>query len=244
MSGRGHALYPHTPGQIKFSGINAMEFIVFRGSCSNGEGIPQREAIALANGMEGNETLWVGKPVTMHCTPRTLREAAADLAASREYVRRRTLDRINEQRKKHAARMQRDVMEDPTSPRTPRGRGMVRHADRYVAEHHHRHQVGVTPQDRPLYAARENPERDGPERVAQGRLNELEGSPRRGARRELPFARQDAYPLEEMEKVYTSAQEDQLSDGSNELDDEYSSDEDPDDPIGYDTVAQRNRRRR
>ena len=65
------------------------------------------------------------------------------------------------------------------------------------------------------------------------------------------FARQDAYPLEEMEEVYTSAQEDQMSDGLNELDDEYSSDEDPDDPIGYDTetsrvetVAQRNRRRR
>ena len=112
---------------------------------------------------------------------------------------------------------------------------MVRRADRYVAEHHHRHQVGVAPPDRPLYAARENPECDGPERVAQVHINELEGSPRRGVRRELPFARQDAYPLEEMEEVYTSVQEDQLCDGLNKLDDEYSSDEDPDDPIGYNT---------
>ena len=74
--------------------------------------------------------------------------------------------------------MQWDVMEDSASPRTPRGRGMVRCADRYMAEHHHRHQVGVAPQDHPLYAARENPKWNGPERVAQGRLNELEGSPR------------------------------------------------------------------
>ena len=82
-----------------------MEFIVFRGSHSNGEGIAQREAYALADGLEGNEILWVGNAVTMHCTPRTLRETAADLAASRDYVRRKTLDRITEQRKKHAARM-------------------------------------------------------------------------------------------------------------------------------------------
>ena len=74
-----------------------MKFIVFQGSRSNGKGIMQREAIALADGLEGNEILWVSKPVTMHCTPRTLREAAADLAASREYIRRRTLDRISEQ---------------------------------------------------------------------------------------------------------------------------------------------------
>ena len=153
----------YVPGMTRIIAINAMEFIVFRGSRSNGEGIPQREAIALANGMEGNEILWVGKPVTMHCTPRTLREAAADLTASPEYVRRRTLDSFNKQRKKHAARMQRDVMTDPTSPRTPRGRGMVCHTNRYVVEHHHRHQVGATPQDCPLYAARENPEWDGPE---------------------------------------------------------------------------------
>ena len=134
--------------------INAMEFLIFRGSHSNSEGIPQGEATALADGMEGNETLWVGKPVVMHCFPRTLREAAADLAASREYIRRRTLDCITEQRKKHAAR---EVMEDPISPRTPRGHGMVCRADRYVAEHHHRHQVGVAPQDRPLYAPQKNP---------------------------------------------------------------------------------------
>ena len=161
---------PYVPGVTRIIAINAMEFIVFRGSRSNGEGIPQREAIALAYGMEGNETLWMGKPVTIHCTPRMLREAAADLAAFRNYVRRRTLDHINKQRKKHAAWMQQDVMEDPTSPRTPRGCGMVRRMDRYVAEHHHRHQVGVAPQDRPLYAARENSEWDGPERMGEARI--------------------------------------------------------------------------
>ena len=42
-----------------------------------------------------------------------------------------------------------------------------------------------------------------------------------------------------MEEVYASAQEDQLSDGSNEYDNEYSSDEDPDDPVGYDTETSR-----
>ena len=73
---------PYVPGVTKIIAINAMEFIVFQGSHSNGEDIAQREADALADGLEGNEILWVGKPVTMHCTPRTLREAAADLAAS------------------------------------------------------------------------------------------------------------------------------------------------------------------
>ena len=88
----------YIPGLTKVAALNAMEFLAFRGSRTNNKGIPQGEAMALADGLDGNEVLWVGKPVVLHCSPRTLKEGAADLAASRDYVRKRTHDRINEQR--------------------------------------------------------------------------------------------------------------------------------------------------
>ena len=82
-----------------------MEFLVFRGSHTNNEGIPQREAVALADGMDGNETLLVGKRVVLHCSPRTLKEAAVDLAASWDYIQKRTLDSINKQQRNQAAQV-------------------------------------------------------------------------------------------------------------------------------------------
>ena len=125
---------PYIPGLTQVKALNAMEFLAFRGSRTNKEGIPQGEAMALADGLDGNEVLWVGKPVVLHCSPRTLTEGAADLTASRDYVRKRTHDRINEQRANAVRQAQRQRMEEMPRVHTPRGRGMGRRADRQAAE--------------------------------------------------------------------------------------------------------------
>ena len=236
---------PYIPGLTQVKALNAMEFLAFRGSRTNKEGIPQGEAMALADGLDGSEVLWVGKPVVLHCSPRTLAEGAADLAASRDYVRKRTHDRINEQRANAVRQAQRQRMEEMPRVRTPRGRGMGRRADRQAAEQTLRHHVAARERDQPLYAARDTPERD---QVGRDRLDEWENSPPRGRR--PPWADFLA-GTDHADEEYTSAQEEQYSDGANDNDDDYSSEEDPDDPVGYDTetsrvetAGQRNRRRR
>ena len=112
--------------------------------------------MALADGLDGNEVLWVGKPVVLHCSPRTLKEGATDLAASRDYVRKRTHDRINEQRANAVRQAQRQQMEEMPRVRTPRGCGMGRRADRQAAEQTLWHHVATRQPDQPLYAARES----------------------------------------------------------------------------------------
>ena len=160
---------PYIPGLTQVKALNAMEFLAFRGSRTNKEGIPQGEAMALADGLDGNEVLWVGKPVVLHCSPRTLTEGAADLAASRDYVRKRTHDRINKQRANAVRQAQRQRMEEMPRVCTPRGRGMGRRADRQAAEQTLRHHVAARDRDQPLYAARDTPERD---QVGRDRLDE------------------------------------------------------------------------
>ena len=129
--------------------------------------------------------------------------------------------------------------------RTPRGRGTGRRADRHAAEQTLRHHVAARQPDQPLYAAWDTPERD---QVGRDRLDEWENSPPRGKR--VPWAEFFA-GTNPADEEYTSAQEEQYSDGANNNDDDYSSKEDLDDPVGYDTetslvetAGQQNRRRR
>ena len=152
---------PVVPDTTSLVVLNPMEFILFRGSRSAGEGYLFDEAVVASAALHDIETIWVGKMVRMRCIPRTLKEASNDIEASREYVRRFTQERIT------AARVKRNVevhtqrlREIPRTP-SPRGRGYARRADRYAAQQLVAHQYSPE-RDRPLYAARE-PEDRAPE---------------------------------------------------------------------------------
>ena len=64
---------PYVPNVAKVIAINTLEFLVFQGSHTNKEGFMQGEAIALADGMDGN---------IIHCSPRMLKKASTDLTSS------------------------------------------------------------------------------------------------------------------------------------------------------------------
>ena len=85
---------PAIPELTSLVVLNPMEFLVFRGSRSAGEGFNLEEAAAASAGLHDTETIWVGKPVRMRCVPRLLKDAAKDIEASREYLRRFNLERI------------------------------------------------------------------------------------------------------------------------------------------------------
>ena len=119
--------------------LNPVEFLVFRGSRSAGEGFNLEEAAATSAGLHDTETIWVGKPVPMRCMPRLLKDAAKDIEASREYVRCFNLECITTSLKKEAeTRAQR--LQDMPPPPSPRGRGLVRRADRYATQQYYAHQ--------------------------------------------------------------------------------------------------------
>ena len=50
---------------------NPMEFLLFRGSRSAGEGYQFDEAVAASAAVPDSETIWVGKTVRLRCVPRT-----------------------------------------------------------------------------------------------------------------------------------------------------------------------------
>ena len=235
---------PVVPDTTSLVVLNPMEFILFRGSRSAGEGYPFDEAVVASAALHDIETIWVGKMVRMRCVPRTLKEASNDIEASREYVRRFTQERIT------AARVKRNVevhtqrlREMPRTP-SPRGRGYARRADRYAAQQLVAHQHSPE-RDRPLYAARE-PEDRAPEPGERAPAPEP-----RDNRNDLEPWQYGMFPAATPpnENQFASADESSFSSMSGSEDD-LTEDEDDDDVVGYNTetsrhttVGERNRRR-
>ena len=152
---------PVVPDTTNLVVLNPMEFILFRGSRSAGEGYPFDEAGVASAALHDIETIWVGKMVRLHCVPRTLKEASKDIEASREYVRHFTQERITTARVKRDADVQAKCLREIPPTPSPRGRGYARRADQYAAQQLVAHQHSPE-RDRPLFAARE-PEDRAPE---------------------------------------------------------------------------------
>ena len=120
--------------------LNPVEFLLFHGSRSAGEGFTLDEAALATTGLHDTETIWVGKPIRMRCVPRILKGAAKDIEASREYVHRFNLDRIVASRAKKEADTCAQRLQDMPLPPSPRGRGLIRRADWYAAQQYLAHQ--------------------------------------------------------------------------------------------------------
>ena len=237
---------PVVPDTTNLVVLNPMEFLLFRGSRSAGEGYPFDEAVVASAALHDIETIWVGKMVRLHCVPCTLKEASKDIEASREYVRRFMQERITAARVKRDVEVQaRRLREIPCTP-SPRGRGYARRADRYATQQLVAHQHSPE-RDHPLFAARE-PEDRAPEpgeRAPTPEPRDHRNNP------EQPPWQYGMFPAATPpnEDQFASANEDSFSSMSGSEDD-FSEDEDDDDVVSYDTetsrhttVGDRNRRR-
>ena len=74
--------------------LNPMEYLVFQGRRSKGEGFTYGEALALSDTYHWETTTWIGHRVKMHCVMCTLRDARGDLRMVRDQERDKTLERI------------------------------------------------------------------------------------------------------------------------------------------------------
>ena len=117
-----------------------MEFFVFRGSHSADEGFNLHEASIASAGLHNTETIWVGKPVRMRCVPCLLKDAAKDIEAPREYIRRFNLARITTSRVRREAETCAQRLQDMPPLPSPRGRGLVRRAYWYTTQQYLAHQ--------------------------------------------------------------------------------------------------------
>ena len=110
--------------------INPMECLVFVGCRTKNLGLTFANASAYADALHNQTTMWVGHHVKMHCVPRTLKDTRNDLRMVREYTRGLTEERIRNQR---GIGHREDHQRTPDPHVSPRGRGLVRRANRYAA---------------------------------------------------------------------------------------------------------------
>ena len=78
--------------------INPMECLVFVGCRTKNQGLTYADAVAYADTLHDQTTMWIGHCVKMHCMPCTLKDTQNDLHMAREFTRRQTEDRIQEQK--------------------------------------------------------------------------------------------------------------------------------------------------
>ena len=101
-----------------------------------GQGLSETESALFADFIGGNY-LWAGVPADVFVTPRTIQQARRDKTKTREYCRRITVERLATTQAQIqdldlAACKQRELRENPVG----RGRGMIRRADKYLAQQH------------------------------------------------------------------------------------------------------------
>ena len=115
--------------------LSDTEFLVYK-LPKMGRGMSEREAALFADLIVGSY-LWAGVPADVFVTLRTTQQARRDKAKTREYCHRITVERLAATQARLrdldlAARKQRELRENPVG----HGRGMVRRADKYLAQQH------------------------------------------------------------------------------------------------------------
>ena len=114
--------------------INPGECLVFTGQRSKGHGFTQAEAMAYAREIHDSHGLWIGCRVRMRCIPRPLKDARADLKAAKEYLRQYTYDKLVHSPSRRPGKARETPRQQISPWDSDRGRGMVRRADRYLAQ--------------------------------------------------------------------------------------------------------------
>ena len=135
------------PGTFSVDLLSDTEFLVYK-LPKTGRGMSERESALFADLIVGSY-LWAGVPADVFVTPRTTQQARRDKAKTREYHCRITVERLAATQARLrdldlTAHKQKELRENPVG----RGRGMVRRADRYLAQQHRKEPpraVGLVP---------------------------------------------------------------------------------------------------
>ena len=123
------------PGTFSVDLLSDTEFLVYR-LLKTGHGMSDHESVRHANLIAGSY-LWAGSPVDIFVTQRTMPQARRDKARTWEYCQRITVEQLAAAQ----ARLQDlDFVTQKCKKRTlnpvGRGRGMIRWADKYLAQQH------------------------------------------------------------------------------------------------------------
>ena len=123
------------PGTFSVDLLSDTEFLVYRVPKMT-RGMSDREARYYADLIMGSY-LWAGSPATVHVTKRTTQEARRDKIKTREYRRKITVRRlaVTQARLKDLEMVTQKRQERAANP-VARGRGMIRRADKYLAQRH------------------------------------------------------------------------------------------------------------
>ena len=123
------------PGTFSVDLLSDTKFLVYHVPKMT-RGMSDREARSYADLIMGSY-LWAGSPATVFVTKRTTQEARRDKVKTREYFRRITVQRLAtaQARLKDLGMVTQKHQERATNP-VGRGRGMIRRADKYLAQQH------------------------------------------------------------------------------------------------------------
>ena len=123
------------PGTFSVDLLNDTEFLVYRVPKTT-RGMSDHEARYYADLIMGSY-LWAGSPATVFVTERTTQEARRDKVKTKEYRRRITVQQLatTQARLKDLEMVTQKRQEHAANP-VGRGRGMIRRADKYLAQRH------------------------------------------------------------------------------------------------------------
>ena len=121
------------PGTFSVDLLSDTEFLVYRVPKTT-RSMSDREARCYADSIMGSY-LWAGSPATVFVTRQTTQEARRDKIKTREYCRKITVRRLAaaQARLKDLEMVTRKRQEHAANP-VVRGRGMIRRADKYLAQ--------------------------------------------------------------------------------------------------------------
>ena len=123
------------PGTFSINLLSDTEFLVYSVPKTT-RGMSDREARCYSDLITGSY-LWAGSPATVFVTKRTTQEARRDKVKTREYCRKITVRRLaaTQARLKDLEMVTQKCQECAANP-VARGRGMIRRADKYLAQRH------------------------------------------------------------------------------------------------------------
>ena len=123
------------PGTFSVDLLSDTEFLLYR-IPKTARGMSDREARYYADLIMGSY-LWAGSPAIVFVTKRATQEARRDKAKTREYRRRITVQRLaTAQARLKDLEMVAQKCQERAANLVGRGRGMIRRADKYLAQRH------------------------------------------------------------------------------------------------------------
>ena len=223
--------------------LSPVECMVYSGQRLRGQGFNQAEVTEIARQIHDSHTMWIGLRMQMHCVPRTVRDARLGLKSAKEYIRECTYGKLGTRSPMRRSGDKEAHRQAVLPWDTSRGRGMVRHSDKYLADQYPRRErregrahaawpEESDPQDATTAWVRHYAE------APEARIGTGAGLDRRraGVGHGYPLGRGRPEDIpQSVTDAFHSAQEDQWNSPPESLPDD--SDEESDDIVAYDTTT-------